>query len=75
MKRANSGLTWINQEHVTAFLTELARTPPAHDVIDQLPDRAPENTSENSWSPTRSCRPETDYSTATSTGPMKPSTG
>ncbi|XGU20433.1 hypothetical protein ACETU7_06510 [Rhodococcus sp. 3Y1] len=27
MKRANSGLTWINQEHVTAFLTELARTP------------------------------------------------
>ncbi|WP_257232900.1 Fis family transcriptional regulator [Rhodococcus qingshengii] len=38
MKRANSGLTWINQEHVTAFLTELARTPlVSHDVIDQLP--------------------------------------
>ncbi|MBA5847364.1 Fis family transcriptional regulator [Gordonia amicalis] len=38
MKRANSGLTWINQEHVTAFLNELARTTLAsHDVIDQLP--------------------------------------
>ena len=38
MKRANSGLTWINQEHVTVFLTELARTPlVSHDVIDQLP--------------------------------------
>ncbi|MDF0532628.1 Fis family transcriptional regulator [Tsukamurella sp. 8F] len=38
MKRANSGLTWINQDHVTAFLTDLARTPlVSHDVIDQLP--------------------------------------
>ncbi|MGD3152500.1 Fis family transcriptional regulator [Tsukamurella tyrosinosolvens] len=38
MKRANSGLTWINQEHVTAFLADLARTPlVSHDVIDQLP--------------------------------------
>ncbi|WP_349632353.1 Fis family transcriptional regulator [Gordonia sp. L191] len=38
MKRANSGLTWINQEHVMAFLTELARMPlVSHDVVDQLP--------------------------------------
>lgn len=38
MKRANSGLTWINQEHVTAFLAELARTPlVTHDAVDGLP--------------------------------------
>lgn len=38
MKRANSGLTWINQEHVAAFLIELARTPlVTHDIVDELP--------------------------------------
>lgn len=38
MKRANSGLTWINQKHVTAFLTDLARTPlVTHDAVDELP--------------------------------------
>lgn len=38
MKRANSGLTWINQPHVTAFLTELAQSPTVtHEVVDALP--------------------------------------
>ncbi len=38
MKRANSGLTWIKQKHVTAFLSELARTPlVTHDAVDELP--------------------------------------
>jgi hypothetical protein len=38
MKRANSGLTWIKQPHVTAFLTELARAPSInHEMLDQLP--------------------------------------
>jgi len=38
MKRANSGLTWIKQDHVTTFLADLARTPlVSHDIVDQLP--------------------------------------
>lgn len=38
MKRANSGLTWIRQPHVTAFLQQLAaKQVVAHDVIDALP--------------------------------------
>lgn len=38
MKRANSGLTWINQKHVVSFLTDLARAPlVTHDVVDSLP--------------------------------------
>jgi hypothetical protein len=37
MKRANSGLTWINQPHVTAFLAELAVAPTiTHDALDRL---------------------------------------
>lgn len=38
MKRANSGLTWIRQQHVTAFLQQLAVTPTVtHEEIDALP--------------------------------------
>jgi integrase len=38
MKRANSGLTWIQQPHVTAFLRELAASPDiTHTGLDQLP--------------------------------------
>jgi hypothetical protein len=38
MKRANSGLTWIRQKHVTAFLQELAVTPSVtHEAVDTLP--------------------------------------
>lgn len=39
MKRANSGLTWIRQKHVTAFLRNLAVTPEiTHETLDGLPD-------------------------------------
>ncbi|WP_234760229.1 Fis family transcriptional regulator, partial [Arthrobacter alkaliphilus] len=39
MKRANSGLTWIRQKHVTAFLRNLAATPEiTHESFDELPD-------------------------------------
>lgn len=38
MKRANSGLTWIQQPHVTAFLQQLAATPViTHARLDELP--------------------------------------
>lgn len=38
MTRANSGLTWINQRHVKAFLAELAARPAiTHDILDALP--------------------------------------
>lgn len=38
MERANSGLTWINQTHVTTFLKELAIHPRiTHEGIDELP--------------------------------------
>lgn len=38
MKRANSGLTWINQKHVVAFLQELAVHPCiTHEGLDKLP--------------------------------------
>jgi hypothetical protein len=38
MKRANSGLTWVKQKHVTAFLTQLAVAPEiSHASLDQLP--------------------------------------
>ena len=38
MKRANSGLTWIRQKHVTTFLQELAVTPSVtHEAVDALP--------------------------------------
>lgn len=38
MKRANSGLTWIRQKHVTEFLQELAVTPTVtHEAVDALP--------------------------------------
>ncbi|MFC7658059.1 hypothetical protein ACFQV8_18970 [Pseudonocardia benzenivorans] len=38
MKRANSGLTWLNQPHVASFLTDLALvTAISHDHLDQLP--------------------------------------
>lgn len=38
MDRANSGLTWIQQKHVTAFLQHLATTPTlTHHDIDALP--------------------------------------
>lgn len=41
MKRANSGLTWIQQPHVTAFLRELAGSPDiSHAGLDQLPASA-----------------------------------
>lgn len=39
MKRANSGMTWIRQKHVTAFLRNLATAPKiSHDTFDELPD-------------------------------------
>lgn len=39
MKRSNSGLTWIRQAHVTAFLQDLAMAPTiTHDTLDTLPD-------------------------------------
>lgn len=39
MKRANSGITWIQQKHVTAFLRNLAVAPTiTHEVFDELPD-------------------------------------
>ena len=39
MKRANSGLTWIRQKHVAAFLRNLAVTPKiTHETFDELPD-------------------------------------
>lgn len=38
MERPNSGLTWINQPHVTDFLTALAATPSiTHEHLDGLP--------------------------------------
>ena len=38
MPRANSGLTWIRQPHVQAFLTELAVRPViSHEILDTLP--------------------------------------
>ncbi|MFJ6281246.1 tyrosine-type recombinase/integrase [Arthrobacter subterraneus] len=38
MKRANSGLTWIQQPHVTAFLQQLTATPTiTHARLDELP--------------------------------------
>jgi hypothetical protein len=38
MKRANSGLTWIRQRHVTTFLKNLALQPSiTHESIDALP--------------------------------------
>lgn len=38
MKRANSGLTWIQQPHVTALLQQLAATPViTHASLDELP--------------------------------------
>lgn len=39
MKRANSGITWIQQKHVTAFLRNLAIAPKiTHESFDELPD-------------------------------------
>jgi hypothetical protein len=39
MKRANSGLTWIQQKHVAAFLRNLAVAPDInHETFDELPD-------------------------------------
>jgi hypothetical protein len=39
MKRANSGLTWIRQEHVSAFLRRLAVAPSVtHEAFDGLPN-------------------------------------
>jgi integrase len=39
MKRANSGITWIQQKHVTVFLRNLAVAPTiTHEVFDELPD-------------------------------------
>lgn len=41
MTRANSGLTWIRQKHVTAFLGSLAVAPViTHDALDALPSSA-----------------------------------
>ncbi|WP_328522875.1 hypothetical protein [Kribbella sp. NBC_00359] len=38
MRRSNSGLTWIRQCHVTAFLKQLAATPKiTHESLDELP--------------------------------------
>jgi hypothetical protein len=38
MKRANSGLTWIRQQHVIEFLETLAVTPTVtHEAVDSLP--------------------------------------
>lgn len=38
MPRANSGLTWINQPHVTAFLTDLATAAEiSHESLDTVP--------------------------------------
>ena len=38
MKRPNSGMTWIRQKHVTAFLRQLAVVPEVtHDAVDDLP--------------------------------------
>lgn len=39
MKRANIGLTWIRQKHVTVFLGNLAVAPKiTHETFDELPD-------------------------------------
>lgn len=39
MKRANSGMPWIRQKHVTAFLRTLAAAPAiSHEIFDELPD-------------------------------------
>jgi integrase len=38
MPRANSGMTWIRQPHVTAFLADLARSADiSHESLDRLP--------------------------------------
>ena len=38
MKRSNSGVTWIRQRHVTAFLKDLAVAPNVtHEKLDELP--------------------------------------
>ena len=38
MPRANSGLTWIKQPHVQAFLKDLAVRPViSHEILDELP--------------------------------------
>ena len=39
MKRSNSGVTWIRQRHVTAFLKDLAVAPSiTHEKLDELPE-------------------------------------
>ncbi len=38
MRRSNSGVTWIRQRHVTAFLKDLAMAPTiTHEKLDELP--------------------------------------
>jgi hypothetical protein len=38
MKRSNSGVTWIRQRHVSAFLKDLATAPTiTHEKLDELP--------------------------------------
>ena len=61
MNRANSGLTWINQPHVTAFLTELVTSGTiTHTSLDALPATEPANTSAACWSSTEPCHAATN---------------
>ncbi|MFF1385609.1 hypothetical protein ACFVWT_18810 [Arthrobacter sp. NPDC058288] len=74
MKRANSGMTWIRQKHVTAFLRNLAVAPTiTHETFDQLPDS---RTREVACSRNMACSPDaTNFEGATRTGLRKPLNG
>ncbi len=74
MKRANSGLTWIRQEHVTAFFRNLAVAPKSPmKPSTNCPTHGPENTSGDS-SPNTGYSPDgTNSGCATTTGPQEPS--
>lgn len=72
MKRANSGLTWIQQPHVAAFLQQLAATPViTHAVSTNCRPRQPVNTSAASSSNTRPCHAATNSAHDSTTGPSK----
>jgi hypothetical protein len=71
MKRSNSGVTWIRQRHVSAFLKDLAVAPTiTHEKLDNLPgaDRT-RNSSEACWSSTAPCRHATSSPSSTTNGP------
>jgi hypothetical protein len=70
MRRSNSGVTWIRQRHVTAFLKDLAMAPTiTHEKLDELPgaDRT-RNYIRACWSSTAPFRSATNSQSATTNG-------